>query len=39
MKRFLEWLWETITTILLIVILAASMFPFWLYWFCTKLFN
>ena len=39
MKRFLECLWETIATILLILMLAAYMFPFGLYWLCTKLFN
>lgn len=39
MKRFLEWLGDAVATILLILFLAVTMFPFDLYFFCDWLFN
>ena len=39
MKRFLESFWETISTILFILVLAVAMFPFGLYFCCRRLFN
>jgi len=39
MKRFLECLWETFGIILFICFMAASIFPYGLYCFCTWLFR
>lgn len=39
MKRLLECLWEWILAFLIILILAAQMFPCDLFWLCTWLFN
>jgi hypothetical protein len=39
MKRFLECLWETITFILVTILLALAMFPFGLYCLSSWLFN